>query len=175
MHAATISKNNFNISNVSTGCCVLLCVARLIAGKRVWLICVEWGRKQPDIHPPDIPWLSVSRSIFPHKSKQFDQTIYATFKRTLLLVVPIKIVWTALCTVTTNPDSWNRNKHKAFLFESLLLHSWLQRFRWKDLEIQTARVMNLKSVILCDITPCSPLKSNDVSEEHIAYIYRVEI
>jgi hypothetical protein len=32
----------------------------------------------------------------------------------------------------------------------------------------------MKSTIFCDITPCSPLKANRRSEEHIASIFRVE-
>jgi hypothetical protein len=32
----------------------------------------------------------------------------------------------------------------------------------------------LKSIIFWDIMPCSPLRVNDVSEEHIASIFRVE-
>jgi hypothetical protein len=32
----------------------------------------------------------------------------------------------------------------------------------------------LKSIIFWDMTPCSPLSSTDVSEEHIASIFRVE-
>jgi hypothetical protein len=32
----------------------------------------------------------------------------------------------------------------------------------------------LKSIIFWDMTPCSPLISTDVSEEHIASIFRVE-
>jgi hypothetical protein len=31
----------------------------------------------------------------------------------------------------------------------------------------------MKSVIFWDITPCSPLRSTEVSEEHIASIFRV--
>jgi hypothetical protein len=41
-----------------------------------------------------------------------------------------------------------------------------------DFECLTEVVM--KSSILFDITLCSPLKSNDVSEEHVASIFRVE-
>jgi hypothetical protein len=32
----------------------------------------------------------------------------------------------------------------------------------------------IKSTIFWDITPCSPLKSTDVSKEEIAFIFRVE-
>jgi hypothetical protein len=32
----------------------------------------------------------------------------------------------------------------------------------------------MKSTIFWDVTPYSPLKSSDVSEEHIAFIFRVE-
>jgi hypothetical protein len=32
----------------------------------------------------------------------------------------------------------------------------------------------MKSTIFWDITPCSPLKVNDVPEEHVAFIFRVE-
>jgi hypothetical protein len=39
-------------------------------------------------------------------------------------------------------------------------------------EVLTAVVM--KSTIFWDITPCSPLLSTDVSEEHIASIFRAE-
>jgi hypothetical protein len=39
-------------------------------------------------------------------------------------------------------------------------------------EVLTVVVM--KSTIFWDIMPCSPLKSTDVSEEHIASIFRVE-
>jgi hypothetical protein len=39
-------------------------------------------------------------------------------------------------------------------------------------EVLTAMVM--KSSILWDITPGSPLKVNDVSKEHIISIFRVE-
>jgi hypothetical protein len=35
-------------------------------------------------------------------------------------------------------------------------------------------VVVIKSTIFWDITQCSPLKSTDVSEEHIASIFRVE-
>jgi hypothetical protein len=38
-------------------------------------------------------------------------------------------------------------------------------------EILTAVVM--KSAIFWDITPCSPLKVNNVSEEHVISIFRV--
>jgi hypothetical protein len=39
-------------------------------------------------------------------------------------------------------------------------------------EVFTAVVM--KSIIFWDMTPCSPLSLTDVSEEHIASIFRVE-
>jgi hypothetical protein len=32
----------------------------------------------------------------------------------------------------------------------------------------------VKSSVFSDITPCSPLKSTDVSEDYIALIFRVE-
>jgi hypothetical protein len=40
------------------------------------------------------------------------------------------------------------------------------------IEVLTPVVM--KSTIFWDITPCSPVKATDVSEEHIASICRVE-
>jgi hypothetical protein len=39
-------------------------------------------------------------------------------------------------------------------------------------EVLTAVVM--RSSVFWDITPCSPLKATDVSEEHVASIFRVE-
>jgi hypothetical protein len=39
-------------------------------------------------------------------------------------------------------------------------------------EVLTAVVM--KSTIFWDITPCSPLKATDVSEEHVASIFGAE-
>jgi hypothetical protein len=32
----------------------------------------------------------------------------------------------------------------------------------------------LKNSVFCDITPCSPLKSTDVSEEHVGSVFNVE-
>jgi hypothetical protein len=33
----------------------------------------------------------------------------------------------------------------------------------------------LESIVFCDITPCSPVKVNDVLEERVASIVRVEV
>jgi hypothetical protein len=41
-----------------------------------------------------------------------------------------------------------------------------------EFEVLTAVVV--KSTVLLDITPCSPLRVNELSEEHIASIFRVE-
>jgi hypothetical protein len=40
------------------------------------------------------------------------------------------------------------------------------------LEVPTA--VFVKSCIFCDMTPCSPLKSTNVSEKHVTFIFRVE-
>jgi hypothetical protein len=40
-------------------------------------------------------------------------------------------------------------------------------------EVLTSEVMKFSS-IFCDVTPCSPVKATDVSEEHVASIRRAE-
>jgi hypothetical protein len=42
------------------------------------------------------------------------------------------------------------------------------------MNVQSACALNTKSTIFWDIPPCSPLKSNDVPEEQINSIFRVE-
>jgi hypothetical protein len=46
--------------------------------------------------------------------------------------------------------------------------------QWSRCPLEKQTVAHLKSSMFWDITPCSPLKSTDVSEEHIASIFRVK-
>jgi hypothetical protein len=39
---------------------------------------------------------------------------------------------------------------------------------------QVYTAVAMKNFVFCDTTPCSPVKSTDVSEEHIASIFRIE-
>jgi hypothetical protein len=55
--------------------------------------------------------------------------------------------------------------------ENLRLFFWLTLL-CLGFEALTAVVM--KSSIFWDITPCTLLKSIDISEEHVAFIFRVE-
>jgi hypothetical protein len=45
---------------------------------------------------------------------------------------------------------------------------------WKCVCFEVLTALVMKSSIFWDITPCSPLKVSDHSEEHIASIFRIE-